>query len=214
MRTLFPFRTLALVGLMSLGAGCSTLSALSSASAALDAYSLSAPGAASTATASARTRLLVELPTAPGAIATDRILVRTDPLQVQYLPTARWIDPVPVLVQAAVLESLANSGAFRFVGASSASVVPDFVLLIDVRAFQAEVGPVEGAPVRVVIRMDTTLVRDLDREIVATRRIQSSASTADETTAGIVAAFDAATRSALIQLVEWTASVTSRRGGA
>jgi cholesterol transport system auxiliary component len=205
MRNPGPFRTVALVGLMSLGAGCSTLSALGSASAALDAYSLSAPGAASTARVASRTRLLVELPTAPGAIDTDRILVRTDPLQVQYLPSARWIDPVPVLVQAAVLESLANSGAFQFVGASSASVIPDFVLVIDIRAFQAEVGPVEGAPVRVTIRMDATLVRDRDREVVATRRIESSGSTAVETTAGIVAAFDAAMRNALIQLVDWTA---------
>jgi cholesterol transport system auxiliary component len=213
MSNLCPIRTLALVGLLSLGSGCAPLTALTSASATLDAYTLTAPNAVAS-TAPARDRLLVEVPTAPGAINTDRILVKSDPLRVQYLPGARWVDPVPVLVQAMVAESFANSGSFLFVGTSSATVLPDFALLLDVRAFQAEVGPVAGSPVRVVVRMDATLVRDIDRQIVATRRIESSASTAVEDAAGIVRAFDAAMQNVLSELTDWTASVAWRRAGA
>ena len=204
-------RTLTLLALVGLAAGCATLSALGTSSEALDAYTLTAPSPTNRAAAS-RTRLLVEIPTASGGIDTDRILVKPGPRQVQYLPGARWIDPAPVLVQSLVVESIANAGLVRFVSASSGTVFPDYTLLIDLRDFQAEL--VSGdPPMRVVIRMDVSMVRDDDREIVATRRIEALAATSAEDVPGIVAAFDTAMHRSLMELLAWTGSVTSGRGG-
>lgn len=205
-------RTLALLALACLAAGCSTFSALGTSTEALDAYTLTAPSPAARA-AAIRTRLLVETPTASGGLESDRILVKPGPHQVQYLSGARWIDPAPVLVQSLVAESIANAGLVRFVSTSSGTVFPDYTLLIDLRDFQAELGPPGGPPMRVVIRMDVSMVRDDDREIVATRRIEAMAATSAEDAPAVVAAFDTAMHRALTELLAWTGSVTSGRGG-
>jgi cholesterol transport system auxiliary component len=205
-------RTLALLALVGLAAGCSTLSALSSSTEALDAYTLTASSPVDRAAAS-RTRLLVETPTASGGLDTDRILVKPGLLQVQYVAGARWIDPAPVLVQSLVVESIANARLVRFVSTSSGTVLPDYTLLIDLRDFQAELGPAGGTPMRVVVRMDASMVRDLDREVVATRRIEAIAAPSTDDAPGIVAAFDTVMQRALQDLLAWTGSVTSGRGG-
>lgn len=212
MSILSTIRTVALLALVSTTAGCAALSALGTSSEALDAYTLTAPSPIDRATVT-RTRLLVEMPTAPGGLDTDRILVKPGPLQVQYLPGARWIDPAPVMVQSVVVEAIANARLVRFVSTSSGTVFPDYTLLIDLRDFQAEIGPLGGPPIRVIVRMDVSMVRDVDREIVATRRIEAFASPSAEDAPGIVAAFDTAMQRALQDLLAWTGSATSGHTG-
>ena len=58
----------------------------------------------------------MEVPSASGAIDTDRILVRPTPTQVAYLPDARWTAAAPVMLQSALVETFLRSNAFRYVG--------------------------------------------------------------------------------------------------
>lgn len=180
-------------------AGCGALSSLSRASGALDAYTLAplpvAPGRAGSS------HLVVATPTATGALATDRILIKPSRVQAQYLPGARWSDAAPVLVQSLLVGSLQNAGGLRLVSRDPGGLVPDYELMTDLRDFQAE-SSASGAPV-VRVGLMLTLIREADRQIVATRRVEATATAASDRTADVVAAFDQATTRALAEVADW-----------
>lgn len=171
------------------------------ASAPLDAYTLS-PLPVMQGQASSR-HLVVELPTASGALTTDRILIKPNALQAEYLPKGRWVDPAPQLLQTLLVASLQNSGVYRLVGRDGAGLTPDYVLLVEVNSFQAE-APTEGTqatPVKVGLTL--SLVREEDQNLIATRRFDQTAMAANSETLTLVAAFDEATRQVLADAVGW-----------
>ena len=122
-------RWICLVVILAGLSGCGTLSAVSDATESLDAFTLSP--AQQTAAVGGRLHIVVPPPTAGGAIATDRILVKPNRLQAAYLPGGRWVDPAPILIQSLVVASLQNSGGFRLVGRDDAGLSPDLTLLLD-----------------------------------------------------------------------------------
>jgi cholesterol transport system auxiliary component len=179
----------------------SACSALSHASAPLDAYTLQPLPAVQGPSGSRH--LVVELPTSSGALATDRILIKPTPLQAQYLPKGRWVDPVPLLVQTLLVASLQNAGGFRLVGRDGAGLTPDFVALVEINDFQAE-APAKGTrqtPVHVALTV--TLLDEADRRLIGSRRFDATAVAASADTLTVVAAFDAATRQLLAEAVTW-----------
>jgi cholesterol transport system auxiliary component len=150
----------------------------------------------------------VSMPTASGGIGTDRIMIRPGALQIAYLPDGRWVDPVPVHVQQLLIRSLAGTGRLGFVGGESSGPLPDYVLLTDIQAFQAEVTPGGAAPVRVDVRMTLTLLRDIDRSVIAAHRFERSVSAGSDDAATVVAAFDVAMRSLLAEATGWILAST------
>lgn len=209
--TLFVRLLVIAVGLATLG-GCGALSAVSGATEDLDAYTLG-PVTTERRFGAAGGHLIVEEPTASGALATDRILVKPNRLQAQYLPGARWVDPAPALIQTLLLQSLENAGGFRLVGRQAMGLTPDYTLMTEVRDFQAEGAPSGGGPdLNVRVGLIMTLIRESDRSIVATRRIESVVATPSSAPLSLVSAFDAALSSALLDVITWTAA--SVRAGA
>lgn len=199
------------VALASLG-GCSAISAVSGATEQLDAYTLG-PVIAERRTAATGNHLIVEEPTAPGAIATDRILVKPNRIQAQYLAGARWIDTAPVLIQTLLLQSLESAGGFRLVGRQAMGLMPDYTLMTEIRDFQAEAPPSnDGRDLIVRVGLTLTLIRESDRSIVATKRVESVVAASSATAVPIVSAFDAAVSSALIEVISWVAA-SARAGG-
>ena len=184
-------------------AGCG---AFGKASAPLDAYTLSPLPVAKAASSSEH--LVVELPTASGALTTDRILIKPNALQAEYLPKGRWVDPAPELIQTLLVSSLQNSGAFRLVGRDGAGLTPDYVVLVEVNAFQAEAAAPDtvGTPVRVGLTL--SVVREGDQRLIATRRFDHTAISTSSDTLAVVSAFDAATRQVLADAVVWVAKTT------
>ena len=143
------------------------------------------------------------MPTASGALATDRILIKPSPLQAQYLPKGRWVDPVPELLQTLLVASLQNAGGFRLVGRDGAGMTPDFVARVEVNDFQAE-APADGThrtPVHVALTL--TLLNEADRHLIGTRRFDATSVAANADALTVVAAFDAATRQLLAEAVTW-----------
>lgn len=196
----FPLRPTVWIAALTLLAGCS---ALTKASVPLDAYTLTPLVFEARAQTSAR-HLVVELPTASGALATDRILILPNPLQAEYLPLARWVDPAPVLVQNLLVASLQGTGAFRRVGRDGAGLTPDYVLLVELGAFQAEAPAPGVSATQVRVALNVTLVREEDRRLVASRRFDHTAMAPSAATLDLVAAFDVATRAMLAGVVDWT----------
>lgn len=185
-------------------AGCAAVSSLSNASAELDAYTLSPAERSDTATAGRR-HLVVELPSAAGALATDRILVKPEPFQAQYLPDGRWSEPAPELVQTLLVGSFQNLGGFGLVGRTGAGLMPDYTLMTELQEFQAEPTSGEGAPMQFTIKVTTmmTIIRETDRSVVASRRFEATRTVTSEDTQVLVAGFDQALRSVLEEAVVW-----------
>ena len=147
------------------------------------------------------------------AISTDRILIKPGALRVAYLPDGRWVDPAPEHVQSLLVRSLAGTGRFGFVGGESSGPLPDYVLISDLEAFQAELAPAGATPpVTVVVRLTVTILRDLDRRVVATQSFEGRAGAAGDDAPTVVTAFDAAMGQVLRDATSWTSAVAT--GGA
>jgi len=184
--------------------GCGALSAVTTAAEPLDAFTLSPL----THTDHSRSglHLVVEVPTASGAIGTDRILFKPGPLQAQYLPDGQWVEPAPVLMQTLMVDSLQNTGPFLRVGRDGAGLLPDYTLITELTDFQAE----EGTPQIARVGMSVTLIRESDRGIVMTRRFETTAPASAPSTAGLIAAFASAASEMLQEVVAWTSAMTDR----
>jgi cholesterol transport system auxiliary component len=168
----------------------------------LDAYTLQSLAVVQGQTATRH--LVVELPTASGALATDRILIKPNPLQAAYLPKGRWVDPVPELIQTLLVASLQNSGRFRLVGRDGAGMTPDFVALVEVNDFQAEAAAPGLSETLVRVGLTVSLLAVSDHRLLATRRFAASALAPQAETLTLVSAFDSATRRVLADVVVWT----------
>ncbi len=185
--------------------GCGALSSLSDASREMDAYTLS-PAQGTSEAASGSRHLVVELPTSTGAIGTDRILIKPVPYQAQYLPDGRWSEAAPVLVQNLLVASFQNIGGFRLVGRTGAGLMPDYTLMTELQEFQAEPASPDAKGFTVQVTVLVTLIRESDRRIVASRKIEATSSVASDETRDLVAGFDRAMQTVLAETVLWTRS--------
>lgn len=192
-------------------ASCSALGALGDASTPLDVYDLRAPEGAPVASGGPLARdVIVELPTVSGVLDTDRIMIRPDALQAQYLPDVRWGDEVPVLMQTLMVRALENTGGLRYVARRPLAGSGDYAIVTELTDFQAEVLG-DGTGAIVFIRMISRLVRESDARIIATRRFVVSANAASTETSFLVEAFDRASDQVLIEFVDWTLNTLGGR---
>ena len=168
---------------------------------ALDAFELRAPSDAPVAARTLAREVVVEVPEAGPGLDLDRIMVRPNPLQAQYLPGARWIGNAPVMVQGLMVRTLQDANAFRYVGRRPLGPGADFALVSELTDFQAEqLG--EAAQVR--LRLIARLVREEDARVIASRTFQTTAPvSADLATMAVVEGFDTATAALLREVSAW-----------
>ena len=168
---------------------------------ALDAFELRAPSDAPVAARTLARDVVVEVPEAGPGLDLDRIMVRPNPLQAQYLPGARWIGNAPVMVQGLMVRTLQDANAFRYVGRRPLGPGADFALVSELTDFQAEqLG--EAAQVR--LRLIARLVREEDARVIASRTFQTTAPvSADLATMAVVEGFDTATAALLREVSAW-----------
>lgn len=204
-------RLIAMMLSISMLAGCSTLQAIGDASTPLNIYDLRAPTGAPVARGAPLARdVIIELPTTSGVLNTDRILIRPDALQAQYLPDVRWGDEVPIMMQTLMLRTLENTGGLRFVGRRPLAGSGDFAIVTELVDFQAELAE-DGERADVVIRMTSRIIREGDSQVIAGRDFSTRATAASTDTRALVEAFDAASDQMLIDFAEWTMATLGRR---
>lgn len=198
---------------LAFGPGCTTVSSLNSAARSLDTFALN-PLPPEAAGPSSGPLLFIAEPTASGAIASDRIVIRPNALQVALLADGRWVEAAPAHVRSLLARSFANTGRFDLVTTGAVGPLPDFTLLVEIEAFEAQVLPAGGAPARAVVSMTLTMVRDADGRLVASRRFTRAANATDTDALSIVSAFEAANGQVLREAVPWATAVATGRTGA
>ena len=100
----------------------------------------------------------------------------------------------------------------QFVTTRNVGPLPDYTLLTDIEAFQAEAGREPSDPVQVRTALTLSVVRDRDSRLMAIRRFERSAVTYDGSTPAIISAFDAAMRPLLAEASAWVAGTASGGG--
>jgi len=155
-------------------------------------------------------QLIVETPTSAASLNTARIAVRQSMTTLDYFERAVWTDVAPAMVQTLLIESFENTGRIVAIGRESIGLRSDYVLKVELREFQAELG--EGTP-EAHVRLIARLVEMPEREIVdwtsTDQRTPADSAGMDD----IVAAFDRALGSALKDVVIWTLRTGAERSG-
>ncbi|WP_424968269.1 ABC-type transport auxiliary lipoprotein family protein [Dinoroseobacter sp. S375] len=185
--------------------GCSAITAISDASKTLEVYELRAPEI-QPAGRSFGLDVVIEEPTTSGALQTDRIMIRPDPLQAQYLPGVRWSETTPVMLQTLMLRSLEQSQALRYVGRTPLGISGDVAVLTELVDFQAAVAP-DGETGTVELRLISRVVRESDIRILGTRTFAARAILPSVEEAAVIAGFDQAASQLLSEHAAWVLSV-------
>ena len=181
-------------------------------------YLLRAPaaeGAASTGTASTGTAALppaaplepiqVGHPLAtPGLDGPHIILVQADHRMNFYLGS-RWPAPLPDMVEAMAVETLRASGEWQSVQDSGSPFIPQYLLSISVRRFEADYTRAKSAP-QVAVVLDCTLGAREGRELVASFVAEGSAMAASDHMSEVIAAFETASSTALASMSQQAAA--------
>lgn len=190
-------------------AGCTGLQTLNRASKPNSLYALTPKSTFSTSLPRISQQIVVEEPTASAAVNTDQIAVQPTPLQVQYLPGARWVDRAPLIVQTLLIESFENSNRVGAVGRSSVGLRADYVIVTDLREFQAYVPDVPdekdaNAALQVIVRLNVKIVETLDDKIIASQGFREIALSESDAALDLVTAYDEALGDAMRDAVEWS----------
>ncbi|WP_170412192.1 ABC-type transport auxiliary lipoprotein family protein [Ruegeria arenilitoris] len=196
---------LVVLALVSLG-GCAGLGTLRQASKPNDLYLLTPKSTFSSSLPRIQKQVVVQEPTATAAVNTDQIAIQPTPLQVQYLPRARWVDRAPLIVQALLVESYENSGKVAAVGRSTVGLRADYVIVPDLREFQGLVIADEdgSSTVRVEVRMNIKIIDEFEDKIIASDSFREYVVAASDKTPDLVRAFDDALGKTMRDAVEWS----------
>lgn len=204
------FRRFLLISVVPLMAGCSAIGALSDATVAPAVYDVRAPVNAPVVRGGPVARdVIVEIPTTGGVLDNDRILIRPNALQAEYLPDARWGDDAPIMMQTVMVRALENTNGLRYVGRRPLAGSGDYAIVTELVDFQAELAA-DGVTAVVAITMTSRMVREQDASIVASRTFTARQPAASTETPVLIQAFDLATQAVLLEFADWTMSTLGR----
>lgn len=138
----------------------------------------------------------------PG-LDTERIaIVRGNELQ--YYAGATWGSTTSQVMGAFLVGSFQNQQLFRSVAPEDARAASDYLLDIEVTAFQAEYGSEAVPTVRVALV--GRIIRVKDRRLVATIPVEASQRASQNHMTAVVAAFEIAAREVAIALAQKSAA--------
>ena len=155
-------------------------------------------------------------PTAgPGLESSQIVLVKSDRLMSFFL-TARWPANPSSMVETLAVEKLRGSGLWQSVADSTSPFPSDYILLVNVRRFEADYTGGGAAP-DVHVVLDCIVGRREEREVVRSFLAEGTAPAAANKLSAVVAAFETATNAALdslsTQTVEAVRTSLARKGG-
>jgi len=148
-------------------------------------------------------QLAISMPTAPAYLDTTRIALSRSSTTTDYFASSDWTDRVPVLVQDLTVKAFENSGKVKAVFRDSGMFKADYGLQIEIRDFDAQYAGTSGAP-DVAVAFDLRLIKQPERDIVATYTVTKTVKAGANNLDSIVGAFNEALGGALAETVGWT----------
>lgn len=163
-------------------------------------YDLSAPTNFGALPPRARGLLAVEQPTALQILDTEKVVISPNPGEVAYLSDAQWVDRLPKLLQARIVQSFENSSRIRAVAKTQDRVSADYILVVDIRQFgiTAYDGP------QAVVELSVKIVYQRGGRIAAATVLSSRVAASATSGQAATLALDQAFSDVLVQMVKWT----------
>jgi cholesterol transport system auxiliary component len=158
-------------------------------------------------------QLLVDTPVAPAEIDTARVALSRSPTTIDYFANAAWSDRAPAMVQSLLIESFEQTGKIPSVARDTAVLRADYILMPELRRFEARYENGEAPPtvlVRLLVRLVKMPERTIIGEDIAEGRETATANAMD----AIVEAYDEALGSVMKRLITWTLRTMARDSSA
>ncbi|HEY3637289.1 MAG TPA: ABC-type transport auxiliary lipoprotein family protein [Rhizomicrobium sp.] len=118
-----------------------------------------------------------------------------------YYADAQWNDTVPRLVQSMLAQAFERSGRITAVATESEGLRADYLLVTELRDFDAQYDSENGAPLAVVDISAKLL--DQRGKVIAVHDARQTARAAQNNVASVVAAFDQASGAAFADIAGW-----------
>ncbi|MGB7431622.1 MAG: ABC-type transport auxiliary lipoprotein family protein [Ahrensia sp.] len=163
-----------------------------------DTYELAVPQVSQDSAVRRGVQILIPEPTALKAVDSENIVIKTDPLIIQYLNEAQWSDRLPKLVQRRLADGFSNSGRFNGVGLPGQGLAIDYQVVTEIRAFA-----VDATSGRAEVEISAKLLDDRNGTIVANRLFTASAPVAGSGNRAFIGALDQAFAQVADDMVGW-----------
>ena len=150
-------------------------------------------------------QLAIEEPVAIDPMAGSRIVLVPEDRVYGVFKGARWTDSGPRLIQTLLVRAFEDTGRITGVGRTRASIRPDFALLSELRAFQAEYP--RGGAGEVSVVLSARMVRHTTNQAVSARVFTARVPIEGKGVASAVASFAKALDALIPQVVDWTFEV-------
>lgn len=163
-------------------------------------FDLSAPTNFGRLPPRARGLLAVEQPTALQILDTEKVVISPTAGEVAYLSDAQWVDRLPKLLQARIVQSFENSTRIRAVAKTQDRVNADYILVVDIRQF----GIVAYDGPTAAVELSVKIVYQRGGRIAAATVLSSRVAAGGTSGSAATLALDQAFSDVLVQMVKWT----------
>jgi ABC-type uncharacterized transport system, auxiliary component len=147
-------------------------------------------------------QLLVTRPVTNGATETDRIMALMNGYEVRALDSARWVSPIPVLIQRHLVDALDASRRFTSVNWEGNNIEDNYRISTDIRRFFLRYDT-PGSPPVADVSIVFSLVRSDSGKIVARTHMQLEEPCQENTVEAFVSTFGRIMTGILSQTVDW-----------
>lgn len=146
--------------------------------------------------------LSIDKPDASDALDSERIALAKSDTQLDYYANAVWPDPLPNLIQTALLAGFEATGRIGSVARDQDSLHADYQLATDIRDFEARYQTAEGPPIATIVIV-AHIAEAHSRKIIANLTANVGEAASANSVDAVVQAFDTALAKAIAQIVNW-----------
>lgn len=177
--------------------GCA---AIGGTTATADTYELRQPSIGSVSPVRAGTQILIAEPVALKAFDSENIVIRPEPLVIQYLGDARWSDRLPRLVQRKLGDAFQAANRFDGVGLPGQGLAIDYQVITEIREFSVDAQR-NAADVTIAAK----LLNDRNGNVLASRSFSATVPVGGTSNDVFVAGLDRAFGRVAADIVSWVA---------
>lgn len=147
--------------------------------------------------------LTIIRPNSTNILDSNRIAVRPEANILQVYQGANWSDPLPDLIQSAIVEGFEDSGSIKSVSRQNSGVPAEVALLIDIRQFEAVYEPGSKIP-SAVIQLHAKVLEYPSNRVIAVKTFHAKVPAASKEIPEVVQAFEQGLGSLTMDIMSWT----------
>ncbi len=192
---------------------CSNLIELPGSGPAPSIYDLSIPGSLPAPSVEKKWGLMIERPSAPRVLETDRIALRPSPIEIKYFKAARWSDQPAKMIQSLLAEAINGMEVIDPVSYGGGTSNARYSVAGSLLAFEALYNGTGGQAISVNVKMRLVVRDRIGSKILAHRTYTKSERVPRDSVNAVVSAFDSATTALVVEAAPWIVETVEAKAG-